>query len=53
MIPNLSKDWLQKLRDRKKKMNIPCMTTSTAGFSFNSPPVTDRAFEEGGHEYDV
>jgi len=60
MIPNLSQDWIRKLQDElkaKKRVNVPCMTTSTAGVSFNSPPATDRAgFEEGEQiveEYDV
>lgn len=28
-----------------KKAAVPCMTTSTAGMSLNSPPATERAYE--------
>lgn len=49
MIPNLSQGWIKRLKEElKAKKSVPCMTTSTAGMSFNSPPATDRAcFEEG------
>lgn len=56
MIPNLSSEWVKKLREElKAKKTVPCMTTSTAGVSFNSPPATDRACFEGQivEEYDV
>jgi hypothetical protein len=46
MIPNLSKEWIKKLRDELKGT----MTTSTC---FNSPPGTERACFEEAQEYDV
>ena len=56
LIPNLSSEWVRKLREElRAKKTVPCMTTSTAGVSFNSPPATDRACFEGqiAEEYDV